>query len=137
MAHDPNDLPEGDQQLRGSAMPSDLTIGPTLPPPVQPTPAETTSRTVPTPPVGAALAAVVPQIPSIALDAEKGVVVIDFRNDAGAIVNSIPTAQQLAAYAAHPPPLPAQPASGSGEATTSPSDSSLPAPRPARPAPHR
>ncbi|MGH7119247.1 MAG: hypothetical protein ACREFP_09725 [Acetobacteraceae bacterium] len=118
-------------------MPNDLTIRPTLPPAVQPAPLDTKLPAVPPPPVGAALAAVVPQIPSIALDAEKGVVVIDFRNDAGAIINSIPTAQQLAAYAAHPLPVPAQPAPGSGETTTSASDSSAPAPRSARPAPHR
>lgn len=117
-------------------MPSDLTVQPTsLPRPVQPAPQDAKVRAAATPPVGAALAAVVPQIPSIALDAEKGVVVIDFRNDAGTVVNSIPTAQQLAAYAVSQPPVPTEPAAASGEATTSRPSTPAHPPRPATAAP--
>jgi len=117
-------------------MPGDLTIRPLSPlPPAQPAPSK--APVVPTPPVGAALAAVVPQVPSIALNAEKGVVVIDFRNEAGTIVNSIPTARQLAAYAASQPPTPVTPAPASGEATTSLPGASEPAPPASLPKPRR
>ncbi|MDA8048623.1 MAG: hypothetical protein M0002_01185 [Rhodospirillales bacterium] len=81
-------------------MPSELAIPPmSSVPPAEPS--MTPDRKVA--PEGAALAAMVPQIPSVVLNPEKGVVVIDFRNDAGAVINSIPTAQQLAAYGRSPP----------------------------------
>ncbi len=119
-------------------MPGDLTIQPSSPlPSAQPAPQNTKPPTVAAPPVGPALAAVVPQIPSIALDPEKGVVVIDFRNDAGTIVNSIPSARQLAAYTANQPPMPVTPAPAGAETTTSRQDSPQSAPRSSQPPPRR
>jgi hypothetical protein len=103
-------------------MPSDLRIGagPFVPPPE---PKATVHGT--TPPVGTALAAVVPQNPSLTINPESGVVVIDFRNDAGKVINSIPTAQQLAAYRGSggsetlPHPAPAAPRNGADTAGAS------------------
>ncbi len=119
-------------------MPGDLTIQPSSPlPPVQPTPQDTKLPAMAAPPVGPALAAVVPQIPSIALDPEKGIVVIDFRNDAGTIVNSIPSARQLAAYTANQSPMPVTPAPASAETTTTPQGSPQSAPDSSQPPPRR
>lgn len=120
-------------------MPSDLTIRPLSSlPPAQPSPLQNTKLPpAEVPPVGAALAAMVPQIPSIALNAEKGLVVIDFRNDAGTIVNSIPSAQQLAAYAASQPPLPVAPTPAASGATISGPRSSPSAPHSSAPPPQR
>ncbi|MGH7071044.1 MAG: hypothetical protein ACREFO_13675 [Acetobacteraceae bacterium] len=106
-------------------MPNGFTLGPLSSlPPVHPPPVqETKPSSVGVTPVGPALAAVVPQIPSVALNPEKGVVVIDFRNDAGKLVNSIPSAEQLATYGAGPPPLPvfATPAASRPDAQKPPS----------------
>lgn len=111
-------------------MPNGFTIGPiSSSPPVHPPPAqETRPSSLGLTPVGPALAAVVPQIPSVALNPEKGVVVIDFRNDAGKLVNSIPSAEQLATYGAGPPPLPVS----ATPAATRP-DTEKPAARPPAP----
>jgi len=49
-------------------------------------------------PVGAALTPAMPVMPTLTVNSETGIVVIDFRNEAGEIVSSIPTAQQLSAY---------------------------------------
>ncbi len=72
-------------------------------------------------PVGSALAAVVPVNATLALDPQAGVVVIEFRNEAGDVVSSIPTAQQLTAYrdgaSSQAAPAPAPAPSKNGERT--------------------
>ena len=76
-------------------MPSDLTIHPaaSAAAAAQPEPPNTKDL-----PVGAALTPAMPVIPTLTLNPETGIVVIDLRNEAGEIVSSIPTAQQLSAY---------------------------------------
>lgn len=112
-------------------MPNDFTIGslPSLPPAHTPPVAETRPPPVRLTPVGPALAAVVPQIPSVALNSEKGVVVIDFRNDAGKLVNSIPSAEQLATYGADPARLPVTQAPAPSPPDPPKSGAAPPAPR--------
>jgi hypothetical protein len=89
-------------------MPSDLTIHPaaSAAAAAQPEPPNTKDL-----PVGAALTAAVPVIPTLTVNPETGIVVIDFRNEAGEIVSSIPTAEQLSAYreATSSPPSPIAP----------------------------
>jgi hypothetical protein len=107
-------------------MPSDLRIGSgPFVPPTKPKPAEN-GKIVP---VGTALTAMVPQNPSLAINPESGVVVIEFRNDAGKVVNSIPTAQQLAAYrrggGTEAPSHPA-PAAPGNAADTAPASGAVP-----------
>lgn len=46
--------------------------------------------------------------PSLRLDAALGLVVIEFRDDGGAITSSIPSQRQLEAYRAHAQPPPSQ-----------------------------
>jgi hypothetical protein len=76
-------------------MPNDLTIRPAPGvPPVQPP----NSPVAKDAPAGPALTAVVPVTPILTLNPESGIVVVDFRNETGQVVSSIPTAQQLAAY---------------------------------------
>ncbi|MGH7104403.1 MAG: hypothetical protein ACREFJ_18635 [Acetobacteraceae bacterium] len=111
-------------------MPNSFTIGPLSSPTVHSPPvAETRPPPVRLTPVGPALAAVVPQIPSVALNSEKGVVVIDFRNDAGTLVNSIPSAQQLATYGAGPARLPVTQALAPSRPDPPKTGSTPPAPR--------
>lgn len=76
-------------------MPSDLTIhsAASAAAAAQPEPPGTKNL-----PVGAALTPVIPVTPTLTVNPETGIVVIDFRNEAGEIVSSIPTAQQLSAY---------------------------------------
>jgi hypothetical protein len=89
-------------------MPSDLTIHPaaTTAAAAQPEPPEPPNTK--DLPVGAALTAAIPVMPTLTVNPETGIVVIDFRNEAGEIVSSIPTAQQLSAYreATSSPPSP-------------------------------
>lgn len=115
-------------------MPNGFTIGPLSSlPPVHPPPVqETKPSSVGVTPVGPALTAVVPQIPSVALNPEKGVVVIDFRNDAGKLVNSIPSAQQLATYGAGLPPLPVSAAPAPSQADAQKTARAPPAPHSAK-----
>ncbi|MGH7086311.1 MAG: hypothetical protein ACREFN_15125 [Acetobacteraceae bacterium] len=112
-------------------MPNGFTIGPLspMPPPRTPPVAEPKPPPVRLTPIGPALAAVVPQIPSVALNSEKGVVVIDFRNDAGKLVNSIPSAQQLATYGAGPARLPVTEAPAPSRPDPPKACSAPPAPR--------
>jgi hypothetical protein len=89
-------------------MPSDLTIHPTASAAAaaQPEPPNTKDL-----PVGAALTPAMAVMPTLTVNPETGIVVIDFRNEAGEIVSSIPTAEQLSAYreATSSPPSPIAP----------------------------
>lgn len=77
-------------------MASDLTIlSVPLPPPAE-TPIHTNAPN--TRPVGTALGAVAPQNATFELAPGLGILVIQFRNEVGQLVDSIPTAAQLAAY---------------------------------------
>lgn len=61
--------------------------------------------------------------PSLRLDAALGLVVIEFRNNAGAVTSSIPSQRQLQAYRQHqqaPPGLPRAPPAGAPPAGASP-----------------
>ena len=85
-------------------MPNELTIGA-----VQPASA-TASRAHPSSPADPPAAAPVQPYtnPSLRLDPGLGLVVIEFRNDAGAVTRSIPNQQQIDAYRLHEqtPPSP-------------------------------
>jgi len=61
------------------------------PPPVQPFPADRSPEK---------LAPLAPPNPSLRLDPELEIVVLEFRDEAGQVRNTIPTEQQLAAYRA-------------------------------------
>lgn len=77
-------------------MPNDWTIagvGPSSGPAVADPPQAKPSATIE--PVGGGSA--LPN-PTLRLDASLGIVVIEFRNNAGEVANSIPTQQQLEAY---------------------------------------
>ncbi len=54
--------------------------------------------------------------PSLRLDAALGLVVIEFRDDSGALTSTIPSERQIEAYRAHQDPRPAQ-AAEEGQAT--------------------
>ncbi len=78
-------------------MPNELTI-----PAVQPTSPTGPRGHPPTPPVPTAPGPVQPYTnPSLRLDPGLGLVVIEFRNDAGAVTRSIPSKQQIEAYRTH------------------------------------
>jgi hypothetical protein len=84
-------------------MPGDFTIRLSAgAPPIEPAAPASTPDNAPdntrNTPVGSALASVVPVNATLALDPEVGVVVIEFRNEVGTVVSSIPSAQQLTAY---------------------------------------
>ncbi|MGE0416995.1 MAG: hypothetical protein AB7O80_09335 [Acetobacteraceae bacterium] len=90
--------------------------------------------------------------PSLRLDAALGLVVIEFRDDAGALTSTIPSQRQIDAYRAHQQALPHQampaPAAarappstmGGGDVPAARSDMANPtiatAPAPPSPAPH-
>ena len=78
-------------------MPNELTIGA-----VQPASA-TAPRAHPSPPADPPTPAPVQTYtnPSLRLDPGLGLVVIEFRNDAGAVTRSIPNQQQIDAYRLH------------------------------------
>ncbi len=78
-------------------MPTDLAISSVSPP------APATGRSAPpdTPPRADPAAERVLPNPSLRLEPELGLVVIEFRNDSGTIEASYPSARQLAAYRAH------------------------------------
>ena len=86
-------------------MASDLSILSVPLPALAETP--TSANTPNTQPVGSALGAMAPQSATFELAPGLGILVIQFRNEAGQLVDSIPTAAQLAAYrhgtAAAPP----------------------------------
>ncbi len=72
-------------------------IGPTLPP------AATPARPTPAAPAAPAAAAAVPELsPRMRLDPALGLVVLEFRDDKGGIVQTLPSARQLAAYRSDP-----------------------------------
>lgn len=78
-------------------MPPDLAISPIAPPaPRAGTPAPPDAPSRPNP----AAERVLPN-PSLRLEPELGLVVIEFRNDSGTIEASYPSERQLAAYRAH------------------------------------
>jgi hypothetical protein len=87
-------------------MPNDLSIQAVAQPntgnsgaaPVKP--AAIAAPVEPTAPPATAPAATASPNPTLALNAALGLVVIEFRNSAGAVVSSIPTAQQIQAYQA-------------------------------------
>lgn len=87
-------------------MPNELTIPSTLP-------AVTPAGAKPAAPAVAAERAPVPTFtnPSLRLDSALGLVVIEFRNETGAVTQSIPSAQQIEAYKMHEeaPPSPNDP----------------------------
>ncbi len=159
-------LTRGEQQLRLSpsrqdgvvtatsrfAMPNDLSIQAVAQPNTgggAATPAKPTAVAAPV--EQPAPAATDAPNPTLALNAALGLVVIEFRNSAGAVVSSIPTAQQIQAYQAwqdsgigRPPNLGASmttavPAAVSTQAAASTHAAApAPAPAPARiPAPAR
>jgi len=77
--------------------------------------------------------------PTLALNAALGLVVIEFRNNAGAVVSTIPTAQQIQAYQAwqdsgigRPPNLGASMTTAAPAAASTQAAASVPAPAPAR-----
>jgi hypothetical protein len=76
----------------------EVAIGPVLVPPS----ATLAQTAVAAPPVNEALNSPAHASPSLELDAAVGIVVIQYRNQAGAIELSIPNQQQLNAYAANP-----------------------------------
>ena len=61
-----------------------------------------TTTAAPTPTVNEALTSPAHTSPSLELDAAIGIVVIQYRNQSGQIELSIPSQQQLEAYAANP-----------------------------------
>ena len=63
--------------------------------------------------------------PTLRLDASLGIVVIEFRNNAGEVANSIPTQQQLETYRLHSQSTEGKPQTGDPAAT----DKSAPAPK--------
>jgi hypothetical protein len=122
------------------AMPNDLSIQAVAQPntgnsgaaPVKP--AATAAPVEPTAP-----AATASPNPTLALNAALGLVVIEFRNSAGTVVSSIPTAQQIQAYQAwqdsgigRPPNLGASMTTAAPAAVSTPAAASVPAPAPAR-----
>ncbi len=78
----------------------EVAIGPVLVAPS--TPQTTAPAPTPTPTVNEALTSPAHTSPSLELDAAIGIVVIQYRNQAGQIELSIPNQQQLDAYAANP-----------------------------------
>lgn len=95
-------------------MPSDLSVkavGPVLG--ASENPAQPRPETF-TPPAQAPPAPALPLIanPTLRFDVASGLVVIEFRNESGAVTTSIPTLRQLEAYRQWNQPLPGQPASG-------------------------
>lgn len=89
-------------------MPNELTI-----PAVQPAAISGTTPAVSTPTQAAAPAPVLSFTnPSLRLDSALGQVVMEFRNDSGAVTRSIPSQQQLDAYkrTGEVPPRPGEPA---------------------------
>ena len=88
-------------------MPSDLSISPL---PVQPPIGRAEPATRQSGPAGTqaagGIASHAPN-PSLRLDSTLGMVVIEFRDDAGAVTRSIPTERQLNAYRTHASPAPA------------------------------
>lgn len=87
-------------------MPHELTI-----PAVQPAAATNTRAHTPAPADAPAPPMRTFANPSLRLDAGLGLVVIEFRNDAGAVTRSIPSQQQIDAYRTHEqtPPGPGGP----------------------------
>lgn len=68
-------------------------------PPAVPRSGEAVSRPgTALPPPGEAAAMPLTPSPSLAIDPALNLVVLEFRDDSGAVVNTIPSARQLAAY---------------------------------------
>jgi len=107
-------------------MPNDWTIagvGPPAGPPVADRPQAKSEATIE--PAGSASA--LPN-PTLRLDASLGIVVIEFRNNAGEVANSIPTQQQLEMYRMRSEAPGNKPQTGESAATAK----SAPAPAPAK-----
>ena len=77
-------------------MPNELTV-----PAVQMAPAPTVRAHPPAPAAQAASPVQPFTNPSLRLDSALGLVVIEFRNNAGAVTRSIPSQQQIDAYRTH------------------------------------
>jgi hypothetical protein len=69
--------------------------------------------------------------PNLHLDASLGLVVIEFRDDAGAITSSIPSQRQIDAYRMHQEALPgSQDANSAGSTADRQAEPGIPAPVP-------